>query len=232
MAETNGDMKAEISKPKTDRKQETHHKMGLRRFYVPILFTMVYFIVSLIYLLLIHFGFNILAGTDGKVLAFLTSPFNFLEDFSGQYKSAQQGYFFNAILTIVFLFFALIYYDFFTESKRVGTELVFWESVLASYVVSISVWAITGWPATGTSIIGFSIVAYLFLLSFFDFFRMEQRKPRPLFKDRKIIIVITTICISWLFLLSGYLLGNRAYAYHLAGGAICALLTIAIVRRR
>jgi hypothetical protein len=211
-------------------------KIQLRPWHVPLIFIVLFLFVSLLYLFLQWYGFNTLIGNFGKELAFLSSPFNMLEDFSGYYsglyQSPQQGYIYNTVFTTAFLFFAAFYYHFITENKRFSIERVFLGSIVGSYVVSIVVWMLTGWPSTGTSIIGFCVLAYLLGLSSYDLLVVKRKEPQLRFKTAKSIMIIPTIIFSSIILLFGYLLGNNASVYHLAGGAICGILAFTISARR
>ena len=205
-------------------------KIQLKPFYIPLIFIFLCLVAALIYLFFQVSGFNTLAGTGGTVLAFLTSPFNFLEDFTGNYEWPQQGYLYNTVVTVIFLFFATFYYYWITENKRFSIERVFWASIIGSYGVSIVVWAIKGWPSTGTSIIGFCVVGYLLGLSFFDFKR--QRNKTKFSSRLRNLIILPTLLVSCIILPTAYLLGNDAYPYHLAGGGICAILLLLLRRKQ
>jgi len=114
-----------------------------------------------------------------KTVAFLTSPFYPKENFV-LYPSPLEGIFFNFVVTSAIIISSILYYHRLAESKRVNPKLVFWGSVVASYVTSVFAWKIDGMPLTGTSIIGFTFVCFLVLLSFFDvfiYFNKIKNKP-------------------------------------------------------
>ena len=230
MAATKHNTKTESELGNSRRKAD--HKIKFRERYLPLIFIFIYLIVGLLYLILARSGYNILTGWGSKLIAFSTSPFNLLEDFSGGYKSAQVGYFWNAVYLLPVLYIAIFYYHLVAETKLVSFELVFWGSIASSYIVSITIWAIGGWPSTGTSIIGFSILCYLFVLSVFDFPKIHKNKQENRLKFARIYVTIFVASFSFVLLLFGYLLGNSSYSIHLAGGAVCALLIFAMFRRR
>ena len=190
-----------------------------------------YAAVAVVYFLLVISAgsFKNLIGTQGKVLIFATSPFNFLEDFAGSYSSYLEGYFYNLILTTGIIYFIIFYYHLIAESKRISPELVFITSIAASYVVALASWAITGKVSAGTSIIGFSMVTFLFGLTLTDLRVQLKSYAHTRLRSRKLAIIIPTAFVSLILVLS-YLWGNTAYPFHLAGGAFCGAFVLLKIR--
>ena len=164
----------------------------------------------------------------------MTSPFNFVEDFSKVYKSPIEGYWLNAIFTAFIISVSIVYSQLLASSKRIKPEHVFWTSIIASYLVSIFVWLFTGAPATGTSIIGFCMTAFLFLSSLYDLPAYSNKlRNKPCFLTIAKFFTIDLILVSsFLVAVLFYWLGNNSYVYHFAGGAICAVLILGIVKRK
>lgn len=186
-----------------------------------------YAAVAIIYLLIVVSvgSFNNLIGTQGKALAFATSPFNFLEDFTGPNGYYLEGYFYNLIFTTGIICFIIFYYHLIAESKRISPELVFLTSIAASYLVSLASWAITGKVSVGTSIIGFSMVTFLFGLTLVDLRVQLKGYAHMRLRIGKLVPIISTTFVS-LFLVLSYLWGNAAYPFHLAGGAFCGVFVL------
>jgi len=197
----------------------------MRSVYILSLFPILYVLVLGIY------SVSLRAAWENNVLAFVTSPFNFKEDFLSVYGSPLAGYWNNLVLPWGFMVFSLIYYHILAVSKRISPELVFWASTAASYVVSVLVWFHYGTPSTGTSIVGFCMVAFLFgnavndLLSYRN--TLKNTKNMRIFA--KTYIAAITLLVSGTVLVLFYWLGNNSYLYHFVGGAICGAFVIARV---
>lgn len=199
---------------------------GLRVWYILLLFTALYLVVLLVY------SVSLKTFLGSNILAFLTSPFNFVEDFSKVYKSPMEGYWLNAGFTAFIISVSIVYAQLLASSKRVKPELVFWTSILASYLVSIFVWRFNGMPSTGTSIIGFCMTAFLLLSSLHDlpaYFKKLRNKLCFLTIGK--LFAINLVFVFSLVVLLSYWLGNSSYPYHFVGGAICGVLILAIVKR-
>jgi hypothetical protein len=207
--------------------QRTKQKIPLRWFYVPMALLILYAAVAVVYFLLVASvgSFDNLIGTQGKALAFVTSPFNFLEDFTGPYGSFIEGYFYNLIFTTGIIYFIIFYYHLISESKRISPELIFLTSIAASYVVALASWAITGRVSAGTSIIGFSMVTFLFGLTLADLRAQLKGYPHSRLRNGKLFVIAPTTFVSLILALS-YLWGNTAYPFHLAGGAFCGIFIL------
>ena len=205
---------------------------GLRTGYIPGFFVTMFIVVVLVYWAFSIWGVS-LNGFWGNVLAFLTSPFNLGEIYSKVYNSYLEGYFFNGVFTAGIIFVAIIYPQLLATNRRVKPELVFWTSIIASYLVSMIVWFFTGAPSTGTSIVGFCMVGFLLVSSMNDlrdYFSKKIRHPSKLS-----IIEVTTITaiaiFSLIFAILFYSLGENAYV-HFVGGAICAFLIFVMIKLR
>lgn len=201
---------------KTNTKSENRLQqiaLGMRLVYVPLVFAALYLTASGVYLI---------SPTDlwyNNVLAFLTSPFNFKEDFLKTYSSVTQGIWLNLVFTFAIIAFSIFYFRMLAVSKRISPTLIFWTSVLASYVVAGAIWLLKGVPSTGTSIIGFCITAFLIGSSFKDLSSFSLNKKEKI--NRKHFLAALSILFFSLVLSGFYLLGGAA-PLHLLGGTVCA----------
>ena len=135
------------------------------------------------------------------------------------------------MFTVYIMIVAIIYSNYWSLSRRIKPELIFWVSIVSSYVVSLLVWIFTGQPSTGTSIIGFCMVGFLFLRSLNDlrFYFNKERIEDNKSTIRNISLTASLAFISLVFALLFYSLNQSVYV-HFAGGAICATLIIIIVK--
>ena len=203
---------------------------GFRTWYIVDLFVTLYLIVLLTYYAFSVYGVS-LSNIWGNIFAFLTSPFNLAEVFAKVYNSPIEGYVFNAIFTAVIIIVAIIYANLWASSKRIKPELVFWTSIIASYIISIFVWFFTGAPSTGTSIIGFCMVGFLFVSSLYDlraYFNKKRAEHGKLI-IAKVSLTVSITVISLFFGLLFYSLSNSIYV-HFGGGAICAVLIFTAIK--
>jgi hypothetical protein len=199
-------------------------------------FREVYFVMLFVFLnlLVLLFYFSEPKALWGNhIIEFITSPFNFKEDFLKVYSSPQEGLLNNVGVPFIIAFVQVLYYHLLAQNRRIRPELVFWASVLASYLVSGLAWFLTGAPSTGTSIIGFSMIAFLFGSTLFDiptYFRKirEGKKQQQLLAKCYIVSVVSIFSLVGLVLF--YLWGNASYGYHLAGGLLCWVLVTVIVQ--
>jgi hypothetical protein len=202
---------------------------GLSIVRVPLLFIILYTIVPFIYLS----SPKALWGND--ILAFLTSPFNFKENFASVYSSAFEGLPNNFVFTVVVMFISLVYPHVLAKTRLVGPEAVFLGSLIGSYTVSFIAWLSIGTPRTGTSIVGFCMVAYLCITTFFDaptyFNKMKNRPPKPRSTIARFSFIVGVLAFSFIATL-GYWLGNSAYVYHFAGASVCAIVALMIAKTR
>jgi hypothetical protein len=187
-----------------------------------------YLIVLLTYYAFSKYGVT-LSNIWGNIFAFVTSPFNLAEVFAKVYTSPMEGYLFNALFTSIIIIFSIIYFHLFAASKRVTPELVFWISIISTYIVSAFVWFLTGAPSTGTSIIGFCMVGFLFMVSLNDLRICFGKKGME--KNKLIIAKVSLAASISIFSLFSaillYSIGNSAIV-HFSGGAICAVLILMI----
>lgn len=199
-------------------------KSGLREWYIPLVFTVLYIAVVFVY------RYSPENLWENHILAFLTSPFNFKENLSDVYSSPQQGLVANLMIPVIIMFGSLVYYHFLANSKRIRPELIFWNSVFASYLVSILNWLFAGAPTIGTSIIGFSMIAFLCgstLRDLRDHFWILWHKP-DLRGFARVLTFWVFLIPSWSGVILVYLLGNNAIWYHLLGGLFCGTLSLVL----
>ena len=227
MIESEGSVQTILCKPIENGKQSTKQPNKLKGLYIPLLFIILYAMVLLVYFeLLINYGTGaIFTSEQSKLLAFVTSPFNPLENLLPVYGSAIVGYINNLVFTVAIIFVAIFYHHLLAESERISPQLVFWSGVGASYALSIIVWLITGTPAMGTSVIGFVMALFLVGASLFDI-RIYLKIPkteRSRLKFTKFICITAALAFSLVVALS-YCVGNPSYINHLVGGAFCGLL--------
>jgi hypothetical protein len=203
---------------------------GFRTWYIVNLFVTLYLMV-----LLTYYAFSVysvsLSNIWGNIFAFLTSPFNLTEVFAKVYNSPMEGYLLNGVFTFLIISVSIIYYNLFASSKRIKPEIVFWTSIIASYLVSITVWLFTGAPSTGTSIIGFSMVGFLLVSSLNDlrvYFSKNRNHPSKL-TIAKVFTIASITFFSLIIAVASYSLGTNAYI-HFGGGAICAVLIFTAIK--
>jgi hypothetical protein len=169
-----------------------------------------------------------------NVVAFLTSPFNFSENFASLYGTPLEGLINNYALTVVILFFSFVYPHVLRQTRRVGPEAVFLGSLVGSYLVSVLAWWLKGTPTTGTSIIGFCMILYLIPSTFLDaralYSSKVPRTGRSIGESLRFLSILLLLTFS-LVLFSGYWL-YPAYIYHLAGAAVCGIVVLTSVRLR
>ncbi len=215
-------------------------KIGLA---TPLIFVLLYYVAFLVY-----FKYHIYNIIGGNLASLITSPFNAAEDASGSYSSVMNGLLNNYVAVAVILWLSEVYSRHFSIKLKLLRPLaVFSMSILASYLLALSLLLVKGIPSGGTSIIGFSLTSFLFVSLLLDSPHYMSIAKR--YVENKAINSTTTfisymlhglgpffsVLFTGLFLLS-YVIGNSSWWLHIAGGGIffllCLILLYTKFRRR
>lgn len=203
---------------------------GYRTWYILNIFITLSLAVLLIYYAFSIYGLS-LSKMSANIFGFVSSPFNLSEVFAKMYSSPIEGYVFNGIFTAAIIALTIVYANLWATSRQIRPELVFWTSIISTYIISAIVWFLTGAPSTGTSIIGFCMVGFLVisglndLHSYFNKKKAEQGKFVFVKASLISLMVIVSLFLGFFF----YSLGNSVYV-HFGGGIMCAILILIFKR--
>ena len=195
----------------------------LGAFYPVLLFYLLYYFVVQAY--------DYLPSMRGNLFDFLTSPFSFVEAAPPYSKSITQGLYNNFLFVAVIIIIAGLYSIYLEKrfKRWLSVPLVFFSGVLSTYMASAGIWAVFGQPATGTSIIGFTMASFIAVGSIADVKRNLAVMMRGN-KQGKTFVVGFLLLVLFLWssyaILTSYLIGNGAYALHLAGGSLSWLVLL------
>jgi hypothetical protein len=175
--------------------------------------------------------FRSLSTLQTGAVMLATSPFSFIEVVGKTPAQTEQGLWNNLFVPAALMVFAMIYN--FSLSKRlkryVSVPSIFGAGVIASYLISGTVWMLSPLPSTGTSIIGFDFAIAMALAAFSDLFesRRKEGEPRPDMKTVLRIIGISMFAALGLGIaFLGYLWSNPSWYLHLAGGGLSLVLVL------
>jgi hypothetical protein len=163
----------------------------------------------------------------------LSSPFNFLENFSNLYPSSSVGLLLNFALTGYMLILVEGYCRLGQVKLRgrVSVDFAFLASIIASYAVSVFTLLTGGTPSYGSSIVGFCMMVFLLVNTLLDspiYLSKEARTSRSVWAR---LAWLPSLAFSLVLIPGGYIFGNPGLPLHLEGLVVFALLVAYHSRR-